>query len=421
MNTFARGQKGKLAELGCQEQLTVTLDVTLPGASVDVSCFGLDGADKLSDDRYLVFFNQTASPENAIVLDQSSGKAVFRIDLAKLPASIAKLVFTAAIDGPGSMRNIAPGALVLGDAVTFPLNGADFNTEVAMIAGEIYRKDGVWRFGAVGQGFAGGLSSLLAHFGGEQAAASPSAAPAPAAAPVPTPTPTPTPVPTPTPTPTVSLSKITLEKQGDKVSLEKKSGQGYGRVRINLNWNQNPSIAAPEKAGFFSRLLGDAKKSGGIDLDLACLYELTDGKKGGIQALGKSWGDFEAAPYISLAGDDRTGTSADGENMFINGDQFAHIKRALIFTFIYEGAANWAATNGVVTIEAPNQAPVEVKLDNGNNAQMMCAIAMIENVGGKFQVTKLAEYFGAEGGVGAHEMMDRRYGFGMRWKTGRKD
>ena len=403
MNTFSRGQKGKLTELGCQEQLTVTLDVTLPGASIDVSCFGLDGNDKLSDDRYLVFFNQTASPDNAILLDQSSGKAVFRIDLAKLPASIAKLVFTAAIDGPGSMRNIAPGALMLGDAVTFPLNGADFNTEVAMIAGEIYRKDGVWRFGAVGQGFAGGLSSLLAHFGGEQAA---SLAPSPAAA------------------PTVSLSKITLEKQGDKVSLEKKGAQGYGRVRVNLNWNQNPSAAAPEKAekaGFFSRLMGDTKKSGGIDLDLACLYELTDGKKGGIQALGKAWGNFEAAPYIALEGDDRTGTSTDGENMFINGDQFAHIKRVLIFTFIYEGAANWAATNGVVTIAAPNQAPVEVKLDNGNNAQMMCAIAMIENVGGKFQVTKLAEYFGAEGGVGAHEMMDRRYGFGMRWKTGRKD
>ncbi len=406
MNLFSRGQKGKLTELDCQEQLTVTLDVTLPGASIDVSCFGLDANDKLSDDQYLVFYNQTASPEKAILLDQSSGKPVFRIDLARLPASIAKLVFTAAIDGPGSMRNIAPGALVLGDAVTFPLNGADFNTEVAMIAGEIYRKDGVWRFGAVGQGFAGGLPSLLAHFGGEQAATTPSATPPPA------------------PAPTVSLSKITLEKQGDKVSLEKRGAQGYGRVRINLNWNQNPSVAAPEKtekAGFFSRLMGDAKKSGGIDLDLACLYELTDGKKGGIQALGKAWGNFEAAPYISLAGDDRTGTSTDGENMFINGDQFAHIKRALIFTFIYEGAPNWAATNGVVTIEAPNQAPVEVKLDNGNNAQMMCAIAMIENVGGKFQVTKLAEYFGAEGGVGAHEMMDRRYGFGMRWKTGRKD
>jgi tellurite resistance protein TerA len=413
MKTFSRGQKGKLTDLGCQEQLTVTLDVSLPGASIDVSCFGLDSNDKLSDDRYLVFFNQTASPENAITLDQSSGKAVYRIDLAKLPASIAKLVFTAAIDGPGSMANIAPGALVLGDAVTFPLIGADFNTEVALIAGEIYRKDGVWRFGAVGQGFAGGLSSLLTHFGGEQAAAAPSASPAPA--------PAPSPAPAPAPAPAVSLSKITLEKQGDKVSLEKKGGQGYGRVRVNLNWNQNPSIAAPEKAGFFSRLLGDAKKSGGIDLDLACLYELTDGKKGGIQALGKAWGNFEASPYISLAGDDRTGTSTDGENMFINGDQFAHIKRALIFTFIYEGAANWAATDGVVTIEAPGQAPVEVKLDNGNNAQMMCAIAMIDNVGGKFQVTKLAEYFGAEGGVGAHEMMDRRYGFGMRWKTGRKD
>ena len=68
----------------------------------------------------------------------------------------------------------------------------------------------------------------------------------------------------------------------------------------------------------------------------------------------------------------------------------------------------------------PGQAPIEVRLDQGAD-QRMCAIAMIENVGGRLQVTKLAEYFAQEGKQSAHELMDRRFGFGLRWTTGTKD
>ena len=46
---------------------------------------------------------------------------------------------------------------------------------------------------------------------------------------------------------------------------------------------------------------------------------------------------------------------------------------------------------------------------------------LIENVGGRLQVTKLAEYFAQEGKISAHELMDRRFGFGLRWTTGTKD
>ena len=95
-------------------------------------------------------------------------------------------MFVAAIDGNGTMRAIGQSAMTLGDAVRFPWSGADFQDEKAVIVGEIYRKDGVWRFGAVGQGFNGGLSALLAHFGGAEAAPrAPAPAPAACAAPPP--------------------------------------------------------------------------------------------------------------------------------------------------------------------------------------------------------------------------------------------
>jgi len=416
MNTFSRGQKGKLADLGVGSSFAVDLDVQASGFAVDVSCFGLDSFEKLSDDRYMVFYNQLASPGDAVRLELRSGGARFNVNLDALPSSIAKLVFVAAIDGSQTMRALGASSLSVGSALRFPWSGSDFGDEKAVIVAEIYRRDGQWRFGAVGQGFNGGLGALLEHFGGTQAAPAPSKAPAAAPA-----------------ASKVSLSKVTLEKRGDKVSLDKRGSAGFGRIHVNLNWNRSSMApaTAPEKTGLLGRLSGAVsgamggamagrKRSGGIDLDLGCMFELTDGRKGLVQALGNAWGDYEGPPYMKLDADDRTGASSTGENLYINGDQFAQIRRAIIFTFIYEGVPNWSATDGVVTIAVPNQAPIEVRLDGGGS-QMMCAIAMIENQGGQLQVTKMVEYFEQQGKTSAHEMMDRRFNFGLRWKTGSKD
>ena len=401
MTTFSRGQKGKLADLGCNSPFTATIDIAAAGLSVDVSCFGLDSNDKLSDDRFMVFFNQLASPGGAIKLDNSGSGARFALNLDALPANIVKLVFVAAIDGNGTMRQIGQSSMRLGEALTFPWSGADFQDEKAVIVGEIYRKDGVWRFGAVGQGFNGGLSALLTHFGGSEAA------------------PTPAPV---AEQKKVSLSKVTLEKRGDKVSLDKRGGsRGFGKIHVNLNWNRSPQASKePQKTGFLAKLTGADKGPQGVDLDLGCMFEMASGQPGLVQALGNAWGDYERAPFIKLEGDDRTGQSTSGENLHINGDHFDQIKRALIFAFIYRGAPNWAATDGVVTINMPDQAPIEVRLNQGGN-QMMCAIAMIENRNGALQVTKLEEYFAQQGKTSAHQLMDQRFGYGLRWTTGTKD
>ncbi|CAH1209746.1 Tellurium resistance protein [Candidatus Nitrotoga sp. BS] len=403
MTDFARGQKGKLADMGCTGAFPIVLDIAAQGMEVDIACFGLDANGKLSDDKYMVFFNQKSCPGGGVELEINDGKSTFTTDVSRLPDSIHKLVFAASISGEGTMRKLGSSSMRLGSTV-FMFSGTDFQDEKAVIVGEVYKRDGQWRFGAVGQGFNGGLSTLLKHFGGVEAESSPTPAPAPEAK-------------------KVSLSKVTLEKRGDKVSLEKAGSRGFGRIRVNLNWNQAslPSTE-PQKTGFLNKLMGNAqpRSSSGIDLDLGCMYQMLDGTAGCVQALGKSWGDFNHPPFVHLEGDDRSGTNIDGENLFINGDQFNQIKRILIFTFIYEGAPNWAATNGVVTIEAIGQAPVEVRLDNGTNASM-CAIAMIENNGGNLQVTKLVEYFNHKGSESTHKLMNDRYEFGLRFKSGSKD
>ena len=402
--------------MGCTGAFPVVLSLAAQGMDIDTSCFGLDAGGQLSDDRFMVFFNQKSCPGGGVTLDIGNGASTFTTDVSRLPESIHKLVFTASLNGEGTMRKLGASSLRLG-STTFSFSGTDFQDEKAVIVGEIYKRDGLWRFGAVGQGFNGGLSALLKHFGGTEAAASPAPVPAPAPAAAPAPVPAPE-------TKKVSLSKITLEKRGDRISLEKAGRQGFGRTRVNLNWNQSaaPAAAEPKKQGLLSRVMGSApgRSSTGIDLDLGCMFELMDGTPGCVQALGNSWGNFGLPPYIHLDSDDRSGTSTGGENIFINGDQFHQIKRALIFTFIYDGAPNWAATNGVVTIEVPGRAPVEVRLDNGTDASM-CAIAMIENKGGNLEITKLVEYFQQTGFKSTHQQINERFGFGLRFKAGSKD
>jgi hypothetical protein len=80
-------------------------------------------------------------------------------------------VFTVAVDGALSMRQIQNGHLrflISGKEVArFAFAGSDFQDEKAVMLGELYRKDGLWRFSAIGQGFNGGMAALVKHFGGE--------------------------------------------------------------------------------------------------------------------------------------------------------------------------------------------------------------------------------------------------------------
>jgi hypothetical protein len=120
----------------------------------------------------MIFFNQTASPKREIVLDGSGANTSYRLNLAKLPSQICKLVFTVSIDGAGVMGQIQKLSVNLSqgsNTLSLNLAGTNFHSEKAVIAIEFYKKD-VWRIAAVASGFNGGLSALLKHYGGEEAA-----------------------------------------------------------------------------------------------------------------------------------------------------------------------------------------------------------------------------------------------------------
>ncbi len=390
---LTRGQRIKLAGLGVSGQrLSLGISIDAPGMTIDFACFGLDAQGRLADERYMVFYNQPSSPCGGISLATPAGdQAGFALDLSRLPAMIERLTLTAAIDGVGTMSRIRQGYVrILEDHQElgrFAFSGADFAEERAMMLLELYRKEGHWRLAALGQGFNGGLAALVEHFGGTLAPES--------KAPPPGPPPTP-----------VNLRKITLEKPGQSVSLQK-TGAGYGEILINLRWR--PVTRA--KQGLFGGLLG----SGRTDLDLGCLFELNNGMKSAVQALGNTFGDYFNLPYIRLDADDRTGTRAEGENLRINGQHWDQIKRVLIYAFIYEGAPNWAEADAAITLRIPEQPEIEVRLDSHRPDRPMCAIALLENDRGAIKVTKLVEYYRG------HLDMDRAYSWGLQWVPGSKD
>jgi len=212
-----------------------------------------------------------------------------------------------------------------------------------------------------------------------------------------------------------NLDKVNLSKPGQQFNLKKdERSDGFGDIIVNLNWNRGTQ---PVKAGFFKRLLSGVElvPAPPIDLDLGCLFELKDGTRSGVQALGENFGSFDSPPYIHLLGDDRSGDHTNGETIRINGRVWASkIKRVLVHAHIYDGVANWAQTDAVVTITTANQPPVEVRLTDGRNDRSICAIALLENKGGDFNITREVKYFTD------HRDMDKGFAWNLNWREGSK-
>ncbi|MDB6134992.1 MAG: tellurium resistance protein TerA [Verrucomicrobiales bacterium] len=430
MKPFTRGQKASLASLGITAAApAVTLSVSLElsgNPEVDVSCFGLDAEGKLSDDRYFVFYNQPQSPCGSLTAKGPSGKArqVFEADFSKLPDKIKRLVFTATVDGNGSMRQITGGGVRLSsggtDIAEFQPQAGDYKDEKALMLAELYWKDG-WRFAATGQGFAAGLGGLLKHFGGEileeqKPGGAPPPQPPPAippsmppippipAGPPPVPVnmpPLPLPAaPPPVPQAPLSLKKLTLEKPGERKTISLRKSPGQEVIHINLNWDRNL------KKSFF----GGSQEA---DLDLGCLYVTRDGSKGCIQALGGSFGSRTAPPFIHLDKDDRSGQATDGENLYILRPDL--IERVLVYAFVYEGVANFSTVNARLTFKESDGSETLVRLDSPTTGATFCAIAMITRTAQGVELVKETRYFSK-----GHREADGHYGFGFQWSKGSK-
>ena len=358
-----RGFRDKLNNhVNLSQPFTVEMSVS-GSAKYDYLCFCVDENDKLADKRYMIFHKQTHSPNNEIAYSLHRSAANFDVNLERLPASVNKLIFTVNVSGTGTMSGISSHkvSIIQGNlsVLNMLLRGNNFHNERAIISLELYRKKDTWRIGVIAAGFIGGLREILKHYSETELLEAPN----------------------------ITAKPKTIElRKGEKVNLDKASGE----ILINLNWHKNVG--------------------GAIDLDLGCLYELKDGSKGSVQALGRHFGSLGSPPYVALDGDDRTGETEGGENLRVNSSKIAGIRKILVYTFIYEGATNWKEADGVVTVRCPGSRDIIVRMDEYDTTEGMCAIAMLENVNDMtLSVEKLVKFFGG------HEEMDRYYHWGLKW------
>jgi len=366
---------------------------------------------KIISQKHVIYYNNPSQYAVKLSVDNRSGigsgddEEIF-IQLNQIPTEVEKIVLAISIhDAEGRKQTFGQVSNAFARIMDVNSNnelyrynlGHDFSGESAVVIGEVYRYKGEWKFGAVGMGINGALKGLCEEFGLENL---PSQfflkTPKPQAS---------------NSSNKIKLSKIELKKSGDTINLTKTS-KTLGEILVNLNWNKQNG---KQSNGLLSSIFGNTSTNPKVDLDLGCLFEFKNGWKSAIQPLGNNFGSYQSEPYIHLDQDDRTGASVNGENLRINGNRISEIKRILIFSYIYEGVANWSEVDGVITIKQQDGPDIVVRMDEHRNGKGMCAIAMLENINDEtFKIQKLVKYFSG------HKEMDRKYGWNLNWVAGRK-
>lgn len=150
---------------------------------VDAHALLLDSDGTVRDDKDLVFYNAPRHMSQAVTLDQdpAPGTARLSVSLPRTEADVDRIVVSGSLED--TEFNRIEDLRVTVYAVDGPVAEfavTDSEAVTAMMFGEFYRRDGGWRFRAVGQGWATGMEGLVTEFGiqvDEPAVPDPSSAP----------------------------------------------------------------------------------------------------------------------------------------------------------------------------------------------------------------------------------------------------
>lgn len=146
---------------------------------LDASAFMLGENKKLPADEFFVFYNNQKSPDGAV---ESSGDDLtggnsdggddetLTVDLSKVDPRVNEILFTATIhDAENRRQNFGQvrnsyiriyNALTDEEIAKYDLD-EDFSVETAVEFGRLYRRNGEWKFEAIGNGFKGGLEYFV--------------------------------------------------------------------------------------------------------------------------------------------------------------------------------------------------------------------------------------------------------------------
>jgi stress response protein SCP2 len=234
---------------------------------VDVSALLLTAEGRVRDDGDFVFYNQPRHASDAVRHVGKQGGSgtgagvttdTVEVDLRSVEPVVDRIVLGASADG-GTFGQVPGLSLRLLDAGTrtelarFDMTAG---TETALLGGELYRRQGKWKFRAVGQGYASGLAGLATDFGitvDEAPAAPPvssavaaSQAPqasAPPAVPQSSPAP-PAPSPAPARPPTTAGPRLTKGEERLPVDMRKRLSLRKEQVAVSLKKHGAAGVTA---------------------------------------------------------------------------------------------------------------------------------------------------------------------------------
>lgn len=140
-------------------------------ADVSVLLLGPDG--KVRDDGDFYFYNHPASPDGSVQLlgktpAGNGSEDRVSLDLGAVPPGVERIVIAASQYGSGRFGDLEELRLTLADRSGELLLGyaiEDATDERAFLFGELYLREGAWKFRAIGQGYASGLAGLATDFG----------------------------------------------------------------------------------------------------------------------------------------------------------------------------------------------------------------------------------------------------------------
>ncbi len=153
-------------------------DATGHDFDLDASCFLLGSNGKLPSDEHFVFYNNPLSPDKAVESsgdDRTGGSSdgddeTLTLDLNQVDPQIQEIIFSVSIyefdarrQNFGQVRNSfirIYDALTNEEIAKYELD-EDFSVESAVEFGRLYRRGNVWKFEAIGRGYAGGLQTLV--------------------------------------------------------------------------------------------------------------------------------------------------------------------------------------------------------------------------------------------------------------------
>lgn len=384
--------------------------------SLDSSAYLLGESGKVRGDADMVFYNQPSDANGSVrITDAQSGQVRLSIDLDRVSRDVAQIVVCVTIDEQDRRMSAFQGASVTleseSSAALCFRPDLTHASELAMRLVALYRRNGVWKLRADGQGYNDGLTPLARSFGidvAEDEAPPPkvddhersSTEPGPPRPPAPRLPDTPIEFDVAEAAPSIAQpvpddGSIRLTDERPAVSWDIRGRPEIGEIAAVLTWQ--------------GRRGGTSGRPRAFEPAFGCFYEMADGRKGLVQ----SWdgnGQLEAYPFLHLGPVKLDGNIRE-QRLRVSGRGMPLVRSLTLFAHLQADAPNWYASTMHLTLSTPGEPSVTLLSEAGPEGKSIVALLRLRCAQGGVDVERLMRF--ADG----HRELDRELGWGLRWRT----